>query len=98
MSFVKFCQFFHIPCANVYGLLDGCNVKIAYLERQLENLIESAMIFGLSAPARADLDSCRIEIKLIKVQLELFEFMSSLKSVQWCFFVSIGSNCGTLCM
>lgn len=44
-------------------------MKITYLEHQLENLIESAMIFGLPAPARADLDSCRSEIKLIKVQL-----------------------------
>lgn len=34
----------------------------------MENLIESAMIFGLPAPSRVELDSCRNEIKLIKVE------------------------------
>lgn len=37
------------------------------MEHQLENLVESAMIFGLPAPTRVELDSCRNEIKLIKV-------------------------------
>lgn len=60
-------QFFLIPCTNVYGLLDDCNLKIKYLEHQLQNLIESALIFGLPTPSKSELESCRSEIKLIKV-------------------------------
>lgn len=37
------------------------------MERQLQNLVESALIFGLPLPSKIELDSCRNEIKLIKV-------------------------------
>lgn len=51
----------------MYGLLNDCHLKIAYLEHNLADLVESAVIFGLPSPSKTELDSCRCEIKLIKV-------------------------------
>lgn len=67
LSVFRLFQFFLIPCTSAYELLDECNLKIVYLEHQLQNLIESALIFGLPPPTKSELDSCRNEIKLIKV-------------------------------
>lgn len=67
----EFLQFFLIPCANPYEILDACNSRTIYLERQLDDLIESALIFGLPTPTKNELESCRNEIKLIKVVVSL---------------------------
>lgn len=68
---IIFCQFFHVPCPNVYNLLDKCNQELQYIESEWRYLKDSTIIFATTMPADIEILKYINEAKLVKVKKKI---------------------------
>uniref|UniRef100_A0A1I8PDY1 Dynein beta chain, ciliary n=1 Tax=Stomoxys calcitrans TaxID=35570 RepID=A0A1I8PDY1_STOCA len=70
-------QFFHVPCPQVYELIDEADKEITELERRHASLCDSALLFALPGPEPQKIEACRRDLQLIKI---MWDFNISIAS------------------
>ncbi|XP_034940720.1 dynein beta chain, ciliary [Chelonus insularis] len=70
-------NFFKYDCQNAYGLLDEADKEICMLERQMNDIQESASLFEVTVPEFKQLKQCRRELKMLK---QLWDYVYIVRS------------------
>ncbi|OXU27164.1 hypothetical protein TSAR_014516 [Trichomalopsis sarcophagae] len=70
-------EFFKYDCKNPYTQLDEAHKEIAMLERQMNDIQESASLFEVLVPEFKQLKQCRKELKMLK---QLWDYVNIVKS------------------
>lgn len=70
-------EFFKYDCNNPYNQLDEAHKEIAMLERQMNDIQESASLFEVLVPEFKQLKQCRKELKMLK---QLWDYVNIVRS------------------
>ncbi|KAK0086060.1 hypothetical protein PV325_003945 [Microctonus aethiopoides] len=70
-------NFFKYDCKNTYGLLDEADKEICMLERQMNDIQESASLFEVTVPEFKQLKQCRRELRMLK---QLWDYVFIVRS------------------
>lgn len=69
--------FFKFSCENAYAQLDEADKEIQMLERQMNDIQESASLFEVVVPEFKQLKQCRKELKMLK---QLWDYVNIVRS------------------
>ncbi|XP_023292211.2 dynein beta chain, ciliary [Lucilia cuprina] len=70
-------NFFHVPCPQVYELIDEADVEISELEARHSSLTGSAVLFELQGPDATKIERCRRDLQLNKIMWDFFITIAS---------------------